>query len=237
MKKIISIIVQLIIIYTIGILLGLSIQLLIWVGLIKLKFAERFPHRKGKLIIIANHPSLLGPLVLVSLFWQSYLRHPFKQTPIVVVDKINIYKKSFYGRLPWIRPFCIPVDRKIDSHNKNAIKQMAIVLEAGKILFWFPEGGRTSTGRNIQWSKSKKCCIRKKLKPTGAYLAQQTGAQIFPIWFGWEKRNTIRFPIRDLLMGRLTIKIGERLKTEQGTDKRIATQWMGRSLLKLGDEE
>lgn len=242
MKKIIDIIViiviiiQIIIVYTVGPILGL-LQLLIWIGLIKIIHPERFPHRKGKIIVVFNHPSLLEPFLIACLFWQSYLRHPLKLAPVAVIDKINMRKKDFFGSrwLYWIRPFCIPVDRK-NGNNKNAIEQMIKVLEKGKILIWSPEGGRTSTGGKLQYDKTKKHCIRKKLKPTGALLAQTTGAEIFPIWFGWKKIKNNRFPIIDLLMGRLTIKIGGMITVEKNEDKKIATQRISNALLELSDE-
>jgi 1-acyl-sn-glycerol-3-phosphate acyltransferase len=208
----------------------------VWIGLIKLIHPERFPHRKGKIIVIFNHPSLIEPFFVACLFGQSYLWH-HKLAPVAVIDKINMRKKDFFGSrwLAWIRPFCIPVDRR-NSTNKNAIEKMIAVLEKDKILIWSPEGGRTTTGGKLRWSQSKKHCIREKLQITGAYLAQSTGAKILLVWFGWKKRNTIRFPIRDLLMGRLTIKIGGQITVGKDEDKKIATEQMRDALLKLSDE-
>ncbi len=149
---------------------------------------EKFPtHQKNPdlykngLIVVANHPHLLGCMFevwLPVLFYRDYLRHPFRLRPFSVPDKGNFPDKWYWS---WIKPVAVPINRKGDSSEKrHEIERLIEILKSGGICVIFAEAGRTFKGTKFQRSAKGKRV--RTLEGGVALLAQKTGATILPIW-------------------------------------------------------
>jgi 1-acyl-sn-glycerol-3-phosphate acyltransferase len=139
--------------YPIGVILGIMFNLLRLLRRIKVHHPERFPHGRGNVVLVSNHPSLLEPFLLITLFFRDYLFHPFKYGPWSTPDIKNFYNRWFFF---WLRPRAIPIPRESEGGKKDSFNQMKKVLDAGGILILFPEGGRTYKGSDFLYSKTGK---------------------------------------------------------------------------------
>ncbi len=122
---------------------------------IKIEGLENIPKDSTRLIIIANHASLLdGPTL-----W-SFLPLSFK----VLVDRVT-------AQIPYMKPFMDnEYTYQIDPLNSYALKDVIGVVNQGTCLLVFPEGRRTTTGS-----------IMKIYEGTG-FIAYKTGARILPVY-------------------------------------------------------
>jgi acyl-[acyl-carrier-protein]-phospholipid O-acyltransferase/long-chain-fatty-acid--[acyl-carrier-protein] ligase len=92
---------------------------------------ERVPREAARLVVIANHASLID-----GLFVWTYLKLPLR----IVVDRTAAARRLF-------RPFAHNIHTiEIDSANPYALKDVARLVAEGAPLLIFPEGRRTSTG-------------------------------------------------------------------------------------------
>ncbi len=122
---------------------------------IRIKGSANVPNIYDKLIIIANHASLLDGLIV----W-TYMRVPLK----IIVNRGVSRKRLF-------RPFMqsdytVP----IDAMNPYALKTVIEEVNRGTALLIFPEGRMTSTGN-----------LMKIYEGTG-FVAYKTGAVILPLY-------------------------------------------------------
>ncbi|MDD5491247.1 MAG: AMP-binding protein [bacterium] len=150
---------------------------------IKIEGLENIPKAPGRLIIIANHASLLdGPLL-----W-SFLPLAFK----VLVDRVT-------AQIPYLKPFMDnDYTYQIDPLNSYALKEVIGVVNKGTHLLVFPEGRRTTTGS-----------IMKIYEGTG-FIAYKTGAKILPIYIkNAELTVTSLTKGRRNLLAPLTVTIGK----------------------------
>ena len=228
--------------FILGPLLGVIVCLLEAFRMIKIIHFERFPVWEEKLIIVANHPSLLEPVLLpamgfpwmnfpwvfspiwtrirFSLNWFKELQREFslskKLIPASLPDKNNFYDPPY---MKVLRGINVPVNR-----NSNASGRVATVLilrkmlEKGRRIIIFPEGTRTfKTDRETRFRTVHGKELG-KLKDGAAWLALKTGARILPIWVeGTDKflpNNKLPLP---RFWHRITIKIGKPFSL----DKRI----------------
>lgn len=238
-KKLFGDMSQLATVYTAGLVIGIFLWLLARIKIVKIIHSERFPHFRGKVILVSNHPSLMEPLLIVCLCWMGYLLHPFRLTPIGVIDGINLGKKDVYGKswLWWIRRFTISVSRNGEK-NIRGLREILSVVNSGRPLLIFPEAGRTSTGGKCVFSPSGHR-IRKVLDEGCVNLARSSRTPIIPIWFNWNVpfgKLNIFFPFRELLSGKLTIIIGEEFSVDRGEDRAEATLRLRDTLLKLAEK-
>ena len=121
---------------------------------------ENVPASYEKLIVIANHASLIDGL----LIW-TYLKLPFK----IIVDR-NTAKRLLY------RPFMQNrYTVQIDSMSPYALKEVIRRVNEGTPLLIFPEGRMTLTGS-----------LMKIYEGTG-FAALRTGAEILPLYLGTYK--------------------------------------------------
>ncbi len=98
---------------------------------VKVEGLDRAPREAARLIVVANHASLIDGL----LVW-TYLRLPLR----IVVDRTAAAKWLF-------RPFAHNIHTvEIDSANPYALKDVVRLVTEGAPLLIFPEGRRTSTG-------------------------------------------------------------------------------------------
>jgi len=178
----------LLIVYLIGgFLAGVLFAFRGW-GWIRIWRWEKFPTYKRNpglykngLIVVSNHPHLLGCMLevwLPVLFYRDYLRHPFMLRPFSVPDKSN-FPDKWYWR--WIKPVAVPINRKGKAEDaKHEIERLIGILKSGGICVIFAEGGRTFKGTKFQRSAKGK---RVRILDRGvALLAQKTGAVVLPIW-------------------------------------------------------
>ena len=121
---------------------------------LKVTGQENIP-QNGPFIIVANHSSLLDPIILgISV-----------RPKVIFVAAAYLFKIGWLGYM--LRKFnSIPVQRENDI---KAIKQSLIILQQGGILGIFPEGGVDRQKNNLP------------VRAGAAYLATKAGVPIVPI--------------------------------------------------------
>lgn len=178
----------LLVIYPIGIFLAGLFFAFKFFGWIRIWHWERFPTYwrnpdlyKNGLIVVSNHPHLLGCMFevwLPVLFFRDYLRHPFKLRPFSVPDKSNFPDKWYWH---WIEPVAVSINRKGDAGEKrHEIERLMNILKSGGVCVVFAEAGRTFKGTVFQ--RSAKGKRLRTLEGGVALLVQKTGAVVQPIW-------------------------------------------------------
>jgi len=122
---------------------------------IRIKGSANIPKTFDKLIIIANHASLLDGLIV----W-TYMRVPLK----IIVNR-GVSRRWLF------RPFMLSdYTVPIDTMNPYALKTVIEEVNRGTALLIFPEGRMTSTGN-----------LMKIYEGTG-FVAYKTGAVILPLY-------------------------------------------------------
>jgi len=238
MKKILNSLLFLATIYSYGIFIGIVFRILRFLKTIRVLHWERFPRWQGKLILVSNHPSLLEPFLLPALFFWQYLFRPFKYAPRSTPDKKNFYDPWYWF---WLRPLSIPVDRSDERAESKSLFEMKRVLNSGKIIILFAEGGRTLNGENFLYSQGGKRI--RTLKGGIGWLVLKTGALVVPVWVeGTDKvlpnRPDKLFSLPNL--GKeIIIKIGKPLEFQgsPAIKREQVTQIIVKNLLELADEE
>ena len=185
---------------------------------IRVEGLDRIP-RTGSVILAANHISNFDPVVM-----GSWITPALRRRRIHWLGKRELFDWPGFG---WIAACggVHPVDR--GTADVEAYRLATRILEAGFVLFIFPEGTRSPTGE------------LQEAKDGLAALAMRTGATIVPIGINnsdavWAKGHRLPspFPRRTI-----TVRIGEPFGTTglvpPGTDRRVAktivtTALMGR---------
>ena len=121
---------------------------------LKVTGQENIP-QNGPFIIVANHSSLLDPIIL----------------GISIKPKIIFVAAAYLFEIGWLgyllrKANSIPVQRENDI---KAIKQSLKILRQGRVLGIFPEGGIDRQKNNLP------------VRAGAAYLATKAGAPIVPI--------------------------------------------------------
>ncbi len=240
MEKVINLIVFLVITYPLGIILGVIFHILRILKIIPVLHWERFPHRKRKIILVCNHPSLLEPLLLPPLFFKEYLFHPFKFVPWSTPDQKNFYDPWYWF---WIKPRMIPIDRSSERKELQSLFRMKRILNSKGIIILFSEGGRTYLGENFLYSqKGKRIRI---FKGGLGWLVLKTEAMVLPVWVEGTDKFLPHADSPDKLFcwpnfrEKFFIRIGKPLKFEgsPAVGREVVTQMVANALLKLADEE
>ncbi|MHB8893130.1 MAG: (d)CMP kinase [Candidatus Limnocylindrales bacterium] len=174
---------------------------------IRVEGLDRIP-RTGPVILAANHISNFDPVVM-----GSWITPALKRRRIHWLGKRELFDWPGFG---WIAASggVHPVDR--GTADVEAYRLATRILEAGFVLFIFPEGTRSPTGE------------LQEAKDGLAALAMRTGATIVPIGINnsdavWAKGHRLPspFPRRTI-----TVRIGEPFGTTglvpPGTDRRAA---------------
>ena len=139
--------------YTIHILWLIFVKLMCGLRLISIKI-----NRPGELknlhgyIVVANHPSLIDILILISIIPDS-----------ICVVKKSLFKNIFVGKV--IRNIYLSNDMNLDDFIEKGTK----FLDSGYNIVIFPEGTRTVVGRKIHLHRGF------------AYLHLKSGHPILPI--------------------------------------------------------
>lgn len=240
-KKLLSYTVLLLVIYPFGLLLALTFKVLQWTKIIKIKHFDRFPHCTEKIILIANHPSMMDPFLMSILFSRGFIKNPFKFSPLNVPDK-RIFYDSWYWF--WLRPILIPVDRTSKRAEAGSLFQIKSAINCGRVVVIFPEGGRTFKGEHFIYSRGGKRI--RTLKGGVGWLALKTGALVVPVWIeGSDKvlpNSHARLFTKFRLNHTITIKIGNPTKFAEDKSRSASrreqiNQEIASSLLELADEE
>jgi len=174
---------------------------------IRVEGLDQIP-RTGPVILAANHISNFDPVVM-----GSWITPALKRRRIHWLGKRELFDWPGFG---WIAASggVHPVDR--GTADVEAYRLATRILEAGFVLFIFPEGTRSPTGE------------LQEAKDGLAALAMRTGATIVPIGINnsdavWAKGHRLPspFPRRTI-----TVRIGEPFGTTglvpPGTDRRAA---------------
>lgn len=151
-------------------------------GGIEIYGAERLP-KKGPLIIVSNHQSLIDPFVLVTC----------------IPMRIVFFAAAYLFKIPVVRQvltwgWAIPVHG--EKGDFGSFKKALEILGRGGVVGIFPEGGVSPDG-NLR-----------PLMPGWAYLAAKSGAKVLPVTIRGS-RNVLPVGSFILRRGRITLNIGE----------------------------
>jgi 1-acyl-sn-glycerol-3-phosphate acyltransferase len=161
---------------------ALSLMLLTVTGGLKVYGKERLP-RKGPIIIVANHQSLLDPVALIACL-------PYR---ITFLAASYLFKIPVAG-LVFSLTGAMPV--KSQKGDFGSLKKSLAALERGNVIGLFPEGGVSPDGR------------LRPLLPGWAYLALKSGAPVLPVIICGSRRV---LPVGSFILrpGKICINIGQ----------------------------
>ncbi|PSR27452.1 MAG: 1-acyl-sn-glycerol-3-phosphate acyltransferase [Sulfobacillus thermosulfidooxidans] len=141
---------------------------------IEVKGVENVP-RKGPLLILVNHITLLDPPMAAILM----------PRPVYFMAKVELFRYPIFG---WLiqHLHAFPVRR--GHPDRQAIRTSLRILEQEKALMIFPEGHRSETG------------ALQEARAGAVYLAQKTGAPCIPIGISGQYgfRKTIRYSVGEV---------------------------------------
>lgn len=226
--------------YPIGILLGLlfySLRFLNWIhpsSGIKILNQKRFPKKQGCMLIVANHPSLLEPVLIPLLFFKELVFKPFG-TPWSVPDKKNFFDRWYWA---WSKIRLVPINRESDSETRSAIKRIREILGAGGRVILHPEGGRTSSGKLFYKNENGH---KLRVLKEGVSLIVSSETLIVPIWIDGAEKVLPNKPGKLYhcfpdFRKRVIMKIGKPFCIKKINRKETA-QKIALALLELADEE
>lgn len=161
---------------------ALSFLLFKATGGIRVYGAERLP-KKGPLIIVSNHQSLIDPFVLVTC----------------IPMRIVFFAAAYLFKIPVVRQVltwggAIPVHG--EKGDFGSFKKALEVLQKGGVIGLFPEGGVSPDGNLRPFMQG------------WAYLAAKSGAQVLPVAIRGS-RNVLPVGSFILRRGRITLNIGD----------------------------
>ncbi len=224
--------------YPSGIIGGSILQLFRLPGLVKIKNRERLPKDLSGCILASNHPSLWEPILLpLSIFFWKYLFHPTKYAPWSVADKENYFQKWRWIYFV-VKSRLLAVNRKDKREAIEALSEMRRLVQAGKILIIFPEGGRTEKGAEVLTSP-KGNRIRPLQNGVGIIAQKRRGdklvPKIIPIWVSGSDKVLPIGKKLPKLWKETEIKIGKPI-IPNGESVTDLTKIITQQLLNLADE-
>ena len=160
-----------------GIPLGCMFFFLIIFGRIKIRGYIRAIKlvAQGRVIIAANHPSMLETFLIPLLFfpWYLFLLRFFVWS---VPDKRLL--------TPWIRWLfwvgrCATIDRSNPNSNRHTLRELTNILKRKGVVVIHPEAGRTFKGEKFLFFNDR--FMRHFVSGLPA-LAHNTNAVILPLW-------------------------------------------------------
>jgi len=235
-KNVVDALLIILVVHTVGLFLGAMFLILRLLRRIKVVHSERLPHWQKNMLIVSNHPSLIETILLPNLLLGENLLHPLQFLPVSTPDKKNFYDPWWFF---WLRPVSIPIDRD-NSRSRDPLRAMLDVLQSGKRLILFAEGGRTFKGKDFVLS-TKGRRMRQLVNGAGL-LATKARSMVLPIWVGGAEHKS--FNDFFLLLGlwgfwryRITIKIGQPFFVDEKLGAKDATRQIQSKLLELADEE
>lgn len=161
----------------IGIPLGALFFLLVLLGRIKIKGYVRAMRLVacGKVIIVANHPTMLEIILIPLLFFPMFLLS-LRFFVWSVPDR-----RLLSSRLRWLFWLgrCVTIDRSDRSYTKYTLRRLTEILNRNGVVIIHPEAGRTFKGDKFVVSGNRR--IRSFISGVPS-LARNTGAIILPLW-------------------------------------------------------
>lgn len=187
--------------------------------------------RRGGVVLIVNHPSLIETLVLPSLFWwQPRVGKPTWR-PWSIADA-----KLFGKRGAWLYPgfHCVPVHRSAcaAAENKRAMRRVLEILRSNGVVIVYPEGGRTCKGTVFHTDGSR---VVRACDPSIVRIAQRVGATVIPVWVEHGRVTTPEsfvYGFGKLLRCPMTVTFGEAMHTRSPATTRDVAD----ALLRAGRE-
>jgi 1-acyl-sn-glycerol-3-phosphate acyltransferase len=245
MKKFFANIVVLLMVFFVGTATRIVYLILKWTERIKIANPENFPRLRSKMIIVSNHPDLLGCqyeiFLIPGIIVPQVFLHPLKFSPWFTLDKHNFTDKWYWA---WLKPRAIAVQRgETNQGTGEARKILNVLNELNGVMIYFPEAGRTCTGKKFMFSKSGKKKIR-ILKNSVGSLILKTQASFVTMWlengevplqpgkklFSWPRFNGKPIVVR---FGKF-VELDEILKAKSAAE---LTDLIAESLLELADQE
>ncbi|RJQ35513.1 1-acyl-sn-glycerol-3-phosphate acyltransferase [Candidatus Parcubacteria bacterium] len=224
--------------YVAGTIIAGIFHLLRAVGLVQLIHGERIPRWKSSLLIAVNHPSLVEPFFIPSLFVREWIWSPIKWGPWSTPDRTNLETKfAWFFWVGGARNIPVPRKRAEGETNRQflhatyrALRRMGAILRIGGRIILFPEGGRTwRIPENERLRSPKDNELRPLRKRTGEIVVAARPT-VLPIsvsypWVKDQRRGWL--PIR--------IKIGHPVRFEE-SDPQVVARKLEAMLLALADE-
>lgn len=164
----------------IGIPLGILFVLFVILGRIKVRGYRRTICllARGKVIIAANHPSMLETVLIPLLFFPLFL---FSLRFFVwsVPDR-----RLLGSGMRWLFWFgrCVTLDRSDQNSKKTALFQLTSILQYNGNIVIHPEAGRTNKGNTFLLSEMRGNRRMRRFVSGVSSLARNTGATILPLW-------------------------------------------------------
>jgi len=234
----------LLILYTIGLWITMIFFFQRLTGRIKIVHPERFPKHwqnpdlfKNGLIVASNHPSLIDPFLVSCLFGDQYIINPFKFAPYNIPEVKN-YNKWYWK---WAEQIMIWVERGNKQSMRAAFIKSVNVVNSGKILIMYPEGGRTSSAseKDLFYSPKEGKKLRHLKEGIGS-LVKRTKASVLFVWIDDSDKVMPNLPGRfysfPRLWNKVVIKIGEIVRFDSALSREELTQQVVTHLLELADE-
>lgn len=225
--------------WTIALFFGLIGLLLRLFGRLKIKGEKQLllTAKKGGLVIMSNHPSLveafLLPVILsprhlfdLSLFFWSL---PDGQLFSAKTDLVSGFKQSLFrlGR-------CVMISR-LEGRNYLPIRQLHRILSSGESVVIHPEAGRTEKGTSFVHLKTRRL---RKIESSAVMLTARLDAVIIPVFVEkQEELASVSSSIFSLLMGRqapMIVYIGNPYKPNSNRSATELNQELEQKILKAG---
>ncbi len=202
--------------------LGLLFCLYTWVTRIlrvtRFHGLENFPKDKRGIFLTPNHPSLLEPQVLVTLFAPEYILKPSEYGPYSLADSVN------YGSIHKVFPSkLLMVDRSGKKSNISLLQRfIEIARERGNII-GFLEGTRTTSNKKGEKLVSPKGNTLRVLKLPLIQLAMQAKMIFVPVWC-----------VRGMWLS-LDVYVGKPVEYSETDDPTLIKRKIEQALLALSD--
>ena len=126
---------------------------------------------KGRLLIAANHTSMLDPVALFYVFWRRRLYFP--ATEALFSKPIN---RFFFENMN-----CIRIER--NANNTSAIRKMCALLNDERAVAIFPEGRINATAEDIE------------IKLGTAFMAVKCNCPILPVYISHREKRWQRIHV------------------------------------------
>jgi hypothetical protein len=221
------------ILHSLGVAFTYSFALPIWlglgVGLVRVTGRQKIVSliKRGNVILVANHPSLLEVIALPALFWHWLVNNHAARVPYSIADE------HFFGDCCWLQRSCrnIPVSREGNAEaaqkNGRVLRLVKQQLEQNDVLVYYPEGGRTCKGELYQ-TYGNRVVRRCNSKTLNLIAGDQT--VVIPVWIDHGEINqplSLWQGYKRLLRGvPLQINFGDAVQVPDGgaTDDWLANQ-------------
>ncbi len=159
--------------------------------------------RKGKVLIVCNHPSLIETIVLPALFWHWHFSSLKRRVPWSLADE------RLFGRYGlWFYPSfcCIPVRRTGATPNsfRQTLRALDRTFSEGGSVFLYPEAGRTCKGEEFVVQGERRV---RKCNPNALLAAMGKASTIVSVWVD---HGQIQGP-ESMLYGYLKLFFGPRM--------------------------